>query len=238
MSHNKFRQSRGNILFLILLAVILFAALTYAVTQSQRGGGGNASKESGEAKAGTLLNLVAYYQSSMDRLEMTGGYDQVYFNDSAPNNSGTCYEGGTSRTPCRTIGLFHTSTGVTPPPMQKDFHEWGDRFWTGWTWISETTLVDGAQVKTNLPDEHIYVEPIDESTCEALNLKFNNTTTPLPMYTTSGTGGTGFSSAGIWDGSYWSPFALPSTASIEFPAQAGCIDDWGWHSFYYIIAER
>jgi len=62
------KQQRGNILFLILLAVVLFAALAYAVTQSMRGGGQDATKEQGQSYAAELIQYGAMLQNTINRL--------------------------------------------------------------------------------------------------------------------------------------------------------------------------
>ena len=67
------KRQRGNILFLILLAVVLFATLSYAVTQSTRGGGNNASKESAQAQAADIMNRMALLETTVSRLRLTGG---------------------------------------------------------------------------------------------------------------------------------------------------------------------
>lgn len=57
------RSERGNILFMILIAVALFAALSYAVTSSSRGG----SKGIGEERARLLASRIVQYGTSIEQ---------------------------------------------------------------------------------------------------------------------------------------------------------------------------
>lgn len=82
------RTERGNILFLILLAVVLFAALSYAVTQSMRGGGNDVSREKGEADAAALMNYFSEMDTAIKRMMLTGNvrdYELNFYYSTAHN---------------------------------------------------------------------------------------------------------------------------------------------------------
>jgi hypothetical protein len=65
------KNERGNVLFLILIAVALFAALSYAVTQSTRGGG-NADSETGLITASQYLQYGAGLKVAITRMMISG----------------------------------------------------------------------------------------------------------------------------------------------------------------------
>jgi len=64
------RQS-GNALFLILIAVALFAALSYAVTNSSRDGSG-IDRENAEIAASQIMQTMANVKTAVDRLVLSG----------------------------------------------------------------------------------------------------------------------------------------------------------------------
>ena len=74
-------HERGNVLFLILIAVALFAALSYAVTQSTRGGG-NADDETSLISSASLTQYPASLKTSILRMSISGGIgdDELMFN--------------------------------------------------------------------------------------------------------------------------------------------------------------
>ena len=59
---SKYNSQAGNVLFLILIAVVLFAALSYAVTSSS-GSGGN--KDTSEDKAKLYVAEITQYASAV-----------------------------------------------------------------------------------------------------------------------------------------------------------------------------
>lgn len=81
---------RGNILFLILLAIILFAALSYVVTSSTRVSDQKGmSKEAANAAAGTITGWFSTLDAAIIRMSTTGGVDplKIDFRDAANKNA-------------------------------------------------------------------------------------------------------------------------------------------------------
>jgi hypothetical protein len=65
-------SEKGNVLFLILIAVALFGALTYAVTNSMRTGSSTTEKEQAKLDQAVIDNYMAAINVGKMRLEMAG----------------------------------------------------------------------------------------------------------------------------------------------------------------------
>lgn len=92
--HNKEKQ-RGNALFLILIAVALFAALSYAVTKSGRGSG-NVSKEKNSLMAAQILQVGADLRTAAQRMRIAGlAADDIRFHANASATAACTVDDGT-----------------------------------------------------------------------------------------------------------------------------------------------
>jgi hypothetical protein len=107
----KRQKESGNVLFLILIAVALFAALSYAVTQSSRSGGGDAAGETSLVNSAQITQYPAAVRTSLIRMLVNGSatVDQLEFDPPAD------FVGGSEA-----VEVFHPTGGgatfVTAPP--------------------------------------------------------------------------------------------------------------------------
>ncbi len=105
------KRQDGNVLFIILIAVALFAALSYAVTSSTRVGENSAKSESDQIYVSQVLQACSTLRQSAQRFLMGSQVTEA----TLQVNAG----GGDIWTPCRTGAqcLFSAEGGQTIVPI-------------------------------------------------------------------------------------------------------------------------
>ena len=105
-----FQKESGNVLFLILIAVALFAALSYAVTQSTRSGSGATTNETAGLDAAELVQYPTGVRTAVLRM-VIDGVDPQNLEFNAPSTFGDLTS--------TEVGVFHPDGGgatyVLPP---------------------------------------------------------------------------------------------------------------------------
>ncbi len=136
----KDRSQSGNALFLILIAVALFAALSYAITESGRGGG-TIDKETVMITAGEVVQQPAAVNTAMTRMIITGtpAASITYTGAASPNDVFDSSNGGGGAT-------------IIPPPSAACVSAADCAAWIYPGEASSTTGLFVAGVGTAAPD--------------------------------------------------------------------------------------
>ncbi len=110
-------NAKGNALFLILIAVALFAALSYAVTQSGRGGG-SVDREQRVLDASEFVQYISQIQTAYTRLTTLElcSHDEISF-DPTPGTGGEENALAPGDFSCH---IFSSNGGEVPAPT--DIH--------------------------------------------------------------------------------------------------------------------
>jgi hypothetical protein len=102
-------SQRGNALFLILIAVVLFAALSYAITQSNRSGS-NPNEESNLVGAASVVSIADAIRQDLLRMQLRG---------ISPDDIDFTYEADISNfSPPFANKFFHPEGGSSAPVKQ------------------------------------------------------------------------------------------------------------------------
>ena len=157
------RSQSGNVLFLILIAVALFAALSYVVAKSSRNGNADSSNERMAADAAAFIEYTSGLQAHIQRMIVTGGakFDGLNFGALGRGWTQPC-----NQTKCSvfrdTGGKYfaapHLKNEYLIAPYQNSGQQFGD-----------PAFVRVTNVGTNLAELVYYYQGLTEKMCRTIN---------------------------------------------------------------------
>ena len=227
-------KQNGNVLFLILIAVALFAALSYAVTQSSRGGG-NADSEVRALTASKLDQIIANINVGIQRLHLKGCayedisfYSTLYGTPSDFDNANTPVAGGDF-----SCHLFNPEGGG----ISWFGEDMSDEICTAAGCGSVTITFSGDfsidGVGTSDAELIMIIDGFEENLCDLYNERIGITGDP-PVDTADLTSSDYF--VGSFEDS--SPKVIGDDAS-EFSGQyTGCYNEGAYLNFYSVLVAR
>ena len=139
-------SEHGNVLFLILIAVALFAALSYAVTSSNRAGGGSTEREAAQLAATEIANYAVAVQTAVIRIIASGCLDTEISFERAPfdgSDAGYVNPNSPSNFSCHVFHPNGGGVGWQNPSVEwlDDTHsaltDYGEWFFTNWVCIDQ-----------------------------------------------------------------------------------------------------
>ena len=210
-------KEQGNALFLILIAVALFAALSYAVTQSGRSGGG-VDKEKTTILAAELVQQAGAIRTRVQRIYLTGEASTFLFDESAYNSGAD------------SVGIFNIAEGGIPAPIPSaEIYDTSLGAMTnlfGWNMVDSRLKVNGVDEGTSARDQFLRLSDVDPAVCAEINNKLYGDPI-VPAYTM--VFGSLTVSRALRDGTYTSGVGLEE---YDMPLSPGCVRKAG--IYYYI----
>jgi hypothetical protein len=240
MRIQKSKKQKGNVLFLILIAVALFAALSYAVTQSSRSSG-DASKETTGVSVASLTQYPNSLRTAVLRMVISGT-DPLNIQFNSPSNfTGTAFNSAAA--------LFHPSGGGAVYQQIKGNLTPANGADIPWVFSAgfEVPLIGTSASSSSAGNEIIaFASGITQAICQRLNTDLYNATIATAAPPVSAAAWTftdrvtsGATPLAAITGETVMAGAAPNAAWFDGKAY-GCFQNTaaGAYVFYYVLAER
>lgn len=218
-------QARGNALFLILIAVALFAALSYAITKSGRSGG-NSNREIASLQAAQAIQFMGEVASAASRLKLINGCTTATLNYDNPAKGVT----NPSPAPNGVCDIFSPSGGGVvwrDPPIGAQTLPPSD--WLSGYWFpGPVTIPD---VGTSCQEVLMTMPNVTLEFCNAVNrIAGNAWVTPPSFVFNSGT----YAYDACTGDAGWTVY--PETSGKR--ALCARVVNGPWYEFIYVVEER
>ncbi len=229
------KGERGNVLFLILIAVALFAALSYAVTQSSRSGSGDANEETNLVTSASITQYPSSVRTAIIRMMVSGGIDdtELLFNKPADYTGATDSE------------VFHPSGGGATHVTQAEGIAGGSQ--SDWIFSSHYAIEN---IGTTANDIIAFLPNVRESVCEKINTELAvpsvpdadgdgvpNGPTTMPVFATHNKATSGIAAAATADFTIDGAFSGQPFGCFDTDAAAATDTD-NELVYYHVLVER
>lgn len=238
MARNDISQ-RGNALIILLIIVALFAALTFAVTGTNRGGNENISEEKLSLAVAEMLQHASSIKENVLGQYLLNGIDQVKFADYPYNPSGTVYAPNGTTTTGVTTGLFNPQGGgMVKKPLPLVLTNMSNTNLFGWFYYYNLELrVNGESVGSDLGDEFLYQNSLTADACRYIQKALTGIlpdTADLGVSTVGGSGSSDKRMTWLWqDGTQSGQSA--SFDYFDIPAIEGCFKRHSGYAYFKLI---
>ena len=229
-------SQNGNVLFIILIGIVLFAGLMYAFTESSQNSFSNLDREQAQIVATDILNYSQKVEGGVQRLLAKGGSElDISFENSISTTDYTNVNSTPGEYDCH---VFHPEgaglTYVAPPANSGTGTEWVFSSGNGVTGIGNITY---SCVDPECLDYLIILKDVNEQVCKVINYlgKVNeNTNGDIPLdqndYSDDAyTGTTPLNKRVIIDGD--EKLAYKNTGCFESETRGG-------YHFYHVLIAR
>lgn len=206
-----------------MIAVALFAALSYAVTATSRSSASSISKEKAEILAAELMQYYTFIESSINRLKLSEGYKVIYLTKNAASN-GTIFLGNDS-VQGKFVGLFHPNDGGGVPPKYFPAEMYyNNQVPTGsvMTLVHKPIEINGEHLGSAAAEDYLVIPLLSAEICKALNKKIKGNEN-LPAHMNGTMNSLSPSSTYRYDGSFFRGGQTATQTNINIPEPHICV---------------